>query len=120
MRKAQPVVEVLVPIEDILARLAGSTNPFGFQDAAAELAATMPAAVTRDWAGRVALSPVDAERVFLSLARDRAQASSEQAERLAELEAGRPAFLGAGVVGTQDPGDADWRAPQVAVKRVVR
>jgi hypothetical protein len=80
----------------------------------------MTAAVSKDWAGRVALSPLDAERCYLRLMRDRAQANEEQAERLAALERERGPFLGAGVVGTQDPGDADWRAPHVAVKKVVR
>jgi hypothetical protein len=101
MRKAQaqarPVAEVLVPIEDILARLAWSNSPFVFKDAAEELASTMPAAVSKDWASRPCLGERDAERLFLSLARDRAQASAEQAERLAQLEANRGRFLGAGV-----------------------
>jgi hypothetical protein len=119
MRKTQPVPEPLVRIAEVLAELAG-TDPRVWQAEAEELAATMPAAVTKDWRGHPCLTWTVAEQVYLKTLRDRQQASTEQSQRLAELEAERPAFLGAGVVGTQDPGDADWRAPQVAVKKVVR
>jgi hypothetical protein len=64
--------------------------------------------------------PRHAERLYLRMMRDRQQATTEQAERLAALERERPAFLGAGVVGTQDPGEADWRDASVAVKKVTR
>jgi hypothetical protein len=108
MRKTQPAPEPMVRIAEVLGQLSG-TDPAIWQAEAEELAAGMPAAVTRDWRGHPCLGWVDAERLYLRMLRDRAEATREQAERLAALEAERRPFLGAGVVGTETPGEADWR-----------
>jgi hypothetical protein len=118
-RKEQPGAEPLVRIVEVLAELAGSSNPGIWRAEAEELATTMRAAVVRDWRGDAALSPIDAERLYLRMQRDRQQATQEQAERLAVLEAEQGPFLGAGIVGAETPGEADWRAPGVKVRELL-
>jgi hypothetical protein len=87
-----PAPVVLVRIAEVLAELSG-TEPARWVAEAEELAAGMRGQVTRDWRGHAALSPVDAERLFLRLKRDRAQATPKQGERLAALEAQRGRFM---------------------------
>jgi hypothetical protein len=89
MRKtANDPAPPLVRIAEILAELGGTDANVWYAEAEA-LAATMPAAVTRDWRGQPCLGWVDAERLYLRTMRDRHQANQEQAERLAELERGQ-------------------------------
>jgi hypothetical protein len=122
LRKGQPVAEAAAPtvrICEVLAELAGGGNPGIWRAEAEELAATMRAAVTRDWRGDACLTWIDAERLYLRMRRDREEVTREQAERLAVLEAERGPFFGAGIVGAETPGEADWRAPEVKVRELL-
>jgi len=76
--------------------------------------------VTRDWRGHPCLSWVDAERLYLRMLRDREEASRDQSERLAVLEAqGRGQYVGPGIVGAENPGEAEWQGPSVQVKELL-
>jgi hypothetical protein len=110
LRKSAPVVEQTVPIAEVLAYLAGNGSPPDvWQVEAEQVAATMRAAVVRDWRQRPCLTWTDAERFYQRQLRDREEAARARAEA-AKGEDQAVRLMG-GVVQLERPGEAPVQAP---------
>ena len=111
--------ERLVLLRDVLAELS-QVDPTRILDAEAEgLARTLQAKmVTRDWASRLMVPERDAERLLLSLRRDRLQHATEQAERIATIEQEAALQFPPGTIAAERPGEPLWTAPGVDLRQL--
>ena len=106
--------ERLVLLRDVVAEL-NQVDPTRQMDAEAEgLSRTLQAKmVSRDWASRPQVGERDAERILLSLRRDRIAHATEQAARMAAVERDHALQLPPGTVAVTRPGEPDVFAPHV-------